>query len=400
MLRRFKPYAPSPHPELAKGKRVRIMVLGVRGIPNVQGGVETHAEQLYGRLARLGCDVEILVRSPFVKRDYRIHEGIRLRPIWSPRTSGFEAVIHSILGVIYAGFARPDVLHVHAVGPAIVTPIARVMGLRVIVTHHGPDYERDKWGWFARWVLRTGESLGMRYSHARIAISRVILDSIRTKYHRECDLIPNGSVAVQARAESNEIERFGLERGRYFLQVSRIVPEKRQLELIQAYTLARPQGWKLALVGAGGNEYSKRVERAAALAGSDVVLTGFQRGVALQQLYSHAGAFVLPSSHEGLPIAILEALSYGLPVLASNIPANLEIGLEDNAYFPVGDIPALAERLKYLAQAPSDPATNDARREWVARTFDWEQVSQQTYAVYQRVLGRSSQIGEQRAPQV
>src|SRR5579863_9499973 len=328
------------------------MVLGIRGIPNVQGGVETHAEQLYGRLARLGCDVEVVVRSPFVKSRHRMYEGMRLRRIWSPRTSGLETVVHSILGVLYAGIARPDVLHIHAVGPALVTPIARMLGLRVIVTHHGPDYDRDKWGRFARWVLRAGERVGMRYSHARIAISKVIHESIKTKYGRDSDLIPNGAVAVHLPAETNEIERFGLQRGRYFLQVSRIVDEKRQFDLIQAYALARPPGWKLVLVGAGGSDYSRKVERAAAVAGPDVVLTGFQQGAALQQLYGHAGAFVLPSSHEGLPIAILEALSHGLPVLASSIPANLEIGLDAASYFPVGDIPSLAEKLKSLAQVP------------------------------------------------
>ena len=107
---------------------VRIMVLGIRGIPSVQGGVETHAEQLYERLAHLGCDVEVLVRTPFVPSDRRSFGSIRIRRIWSPRTSGFEAVIHSLLGVLYAAVVRPDILHIHAIGPAIVTPLARLLG--------------------------------------------------------------------------------------------------------------------------------------------------------------------------------------------------------------------------------------------------------------------------------
>src|SRR5262249_52916705 len=156
--------------------------------------------------------------------------------------------------------------------------------------------------------------------------------------------IPNGAVPVQLQAQSAEIERFGLQRGRYFLQVSRIVPEKRQLDLIHAYNQARPPGWKLVLVGgAGKDEYSLKVHEAAQAAG--VIMAGFQRGVALAQLYTHAGAFILPSSHEGLPIALLEALSYGLPVLASDIPANLEVALPPASYFPLGDVTALAQRL-------------------------------------------------------
>lgn len=370
------------------------MVLGVRGIPNVQGGVETHAEQLYQRLAQHGCEVEVLVRTPFVPKQQRNFGAIRLRRIWSPRSPGLEALVHSVLGVMYAGIARPDLLHIHAIGPALVTPIARLLGLRVVVTHHGPDYDRDKWGPFARWTLRTGERLGMRYAHARIAISRVIAELIRARFGCESDLIPNGAVPAVLQSQTDEIERYGLERGRYFLQVSRIVPEKRQLDLIEAFAAARPMGWKLALVGnVGTDEYARRVRTAAAAAG--VVLTGFRNGVALQQLYSHAGVFVLPSSHEGLPIAILEALSYGLPVLASNIPANLEIGLPESSYFPVADTGALASHLAAFATQPELPSAREARRRWVAATYDWGRIAQQTYAVYRRVLGLPSPLAEQ-----
>ncbi|HKT75070.1 MAG TPA: glycosyltransferase family 4 protein [Steroidobacteraceae bacterium] len=371
---------------------VRVMVLGVRGIPAVQGGIETHAEQLYERLANLGCEVEVLVRTPFVPSTRRNFGSVRIRRIWSPTARGYETLVHSLLGVLYAGLTRPDVLHIHAIGPAIVTPIARLLGLRVVVTNHGPDYDRDKWGPFPKWVLRTGESLGMRFAHARISISRVIEQLIQTKYGRESDLIPNGAVPVNLQRDTREIERFGLTPGRYFVQVSRIVPEKRQLDLIQAFSLARPPGWKLVLVGRGGSDaYSQKVEAAAKAAG--VVLAGFQRGAALAQLYTHAGAFVLPSSHEGLPIAILEALSYGLPVLASDIPANREIGLNPSTYFPVGDVRTLAERLTAIANAPQDDAVRDARRRWVIEHYNWGRIAQQTHEVYSRVMREHRPLG-------
>ena len=235
------------------------MVLGVRGIPNVAGGVETHAEQLYRRLAALGCHVEVIVRTPFVSKAAKSFGPIRLRRIWAPRRPGLEALVHSILGVLYAGLTRPEILHIHAIGPAIVTPIARLLGLRVVVTHHGPDYDRDKWGGFARWVLRTGERMGMRYSHARIVISKVIQTLVESKYARDSTLIPNGVLVAEPRVETNHVERYGLEPGRYFLQVSRIVPEKRQLDLIRAFALAKPPGWKLALVGGlGGSNVFER----------------------------------------------------------------------------------------------------------------------------------------------
>lgn len=365
------------------------MVLGIRGIPNVQGGVETHAEQLYGRLARAGCDVEVIVRTPFVPRHQRAVGPIRLRRIWSPRRSGLESLIHTFLGVLYAGVVRPDILHIHAIGPSLVTPLARLMRLKVVVTHHGPDYDRDKWGPLGRFVLRLGERLGMTFANECIAISAVIQDMIRQKYRRDSRLILNGVVAVPTSAGTEHIRRFGLERGRYFLEVARIVAEKRQDDLIEAFGQAAVPGWRLVIVGAGDDgDYGQAVRQAAA--GYGVVMTGYQKGEALRQLYSHAGAFVLPSSHEGLPIALLEALSFGLPVIASSIPANLEVGLPAASYFPVGNVPALARRLAEIACERDDESAREKRRVWVRETYDWDRIAQQTVAVYRDVLdGRS-----------
>jgi glycosyltransferase involved in cell wall biosynthesis len=364
---------------------VKISVLGVRGIPNVQGGIESHAEQLYKRLAGLGCDVEVIVRTPYVPRGSHTLASIRLRRLWSPRRSGLEALIHSVIGVLYAAVARPDILHIHGVGPAIVTPIARLFGLRVVVTHHGPDYDREKWGRLARWTLRTGERLGMRHSHARIAISHVISELVRSKHHCDTDLIPNGAAVGHICPGEDHVRRYGLEPGRYFLQVSRFVPEKRQLDLIRAYAAAPMAGWKLALVGAlDADDYSRTVEAAATRPG--VVLTGYLNGIALEQLYANAGIFVLPSSHEGLPIALLEALGYGLPVLASDIPANLEIGLDTSSYFPLGDTMALAQAMARVARTPRQSSSRSTLQCRALRTYDWDQIARDTLKIYQRVF--------------
>lgn len=364
---------------------MRVMVLGLRGIPGVQGGIETHAEHLYPRLARLGCSVEVIVRTPYVPAGQRNFGTIRLRRIWSPRQAGLEAFIHSLLGVICAGFSRPDILHIHGIGPAAVTPLARLFGLRVVVTHHGPDYDRDRWGRLARALLRFGERVGMRYANARIAISQVIVILVRAKHGQDAVLIPNGVMAAEVQTASDQVKALGLEPGKYFLQVSRIVPEKRQLELIDAYRRAKPAGWKLALVGGLDSDgYTKRVVEAAKAEG--VILTDFLTGVPLRQVYSHAGAFVLPSSHEGLPIAMLEALSYGLPVIASDIPANLEVGLDPPNYFPVGDVEALADAMSRFADAIDDVETRLARRRWVESKYDWDRIAEQTMTVYESLL--------------
>jgi glycosyltransferase involved in cell wall biosynthesis len=361
------------------------MVLGIRGMPNIPGGIETHAEQLYQRLSALGCTVEALVRSPFVASDVRSFGSIRIRRLWSPRVPRVEAFLHSFVGVLYAGIARPDILHIHGVGPAIFTPIARLLGLRVVVTHHSRDYEREKFSRFARWVLRLGERAGMRYAHARITVSKTIADLVLSQYGRDSYLIPNGVAAAERSIDAEHVYRFGLQPGRYFLQVSRMDPGKRQLDLIRAYASAAVRGWKLALVGALDNgRYSQHVRTAAKQA--DVVLTGYLRGESLRQLYSHAGAFVLPSAHEGLPIVLLEALSYGLPVVASDIPGNLEIDLESPSYFPLGDISALAAHLRQLALTVPD-SEHAARRLSIARKYDWDRIAAQTLLVYRTVSG-------------
>jgi len=368
---------------------VRVMVLGIRGLPGVQGGVETHAEQLYPRLAALGCEVEAVVRAPFVPPDVHEVGGIRITRLWSPTRPGAEALLHSLVGVLYAGWRRPDILHIHAIGPSIVAPLARLLGLKVVVTHHGPDYDRDKWGGFARAVLRTGERFGMRWSQARIAISEVIRGLVRRKYGRDCALIPNGVECRPLETDTDALQRLGLEPGRYVLQVSRLVPEKRQLDLIRAFAAAGLGDVRLALAGGlADDDYSRQVRELAAQV-PGVVLTGFQSGRALAQLYSHASVFVLPSSHEGLPIALLEALSYGLPVIASDIPANLEIGLGPDAYFAMGDVPALTRALQARLRAVDPPEARATRRQWVAERYDWNDVASRTLALYREALARS-----------
>lgn len=363
-------------------------MLGLRGFPNVQGGVETHAEHLCPRLVETGCDVTVLVRSPYQPAEIGpAWKGVKFVPLWAPRSKGLEAILHSFLGVLFAAIRRPDILHIQAIGPAIVTVLARLFGLRVVVTHHGPDYDRQKWGGFARLVLKTGERFGMQWSNGRIVISEVIRGLVRRKYGQESTLIPNGVVLPAIPDTAESLKAFGLEQGKYVLLVSRLVPEKRHLDLIAAFRRAALPGWKLAIVGASDHPdaYVKEVLDKAAAA-KDIVCTGLQTGLALRELYAHAGIFVLPSSHEGLPIAMLEALSYGLPVVASDIPANLEVGLPAEHYFPLGDVGALAARLGEFAVQPLTAEARAVRRTWVSERFDWNDIARRTLAVYQAVV--------------
>lgn len=363
--------------------------LGLRGFPDVQGGVETHAQHLCPLLVEEGCEVHVITRTPYQSVEIgETWKGVRFHSVWAPKSKGLEAILHTFIGVFYAGILlRPDVLHIQAIGPALMTPLARVFGLRVVVTHHGPDYDRQKWGRFARQILQWGERLGMRWSNGRIVISDVIRRIVRDKHKCESTLIPNGVVLPELPSTVGNLAPFGLTPGKYIVLVSRLVPEKRHLDLIEAFRRAHLAGWKLALVGASDHPdaYTRQVlETAKKTPG--VVCTGFQSGQGLLELYAHAGIFVLPSSHEGLPIAMLEALSYGLPVVASDIPANLEVGLPAEHYYPLGDVDALAVRLSEFAARPLNLETRDSRRVWVCERFAWRDIARRTKMVYQEVI--------------
>ena len=366
---------------------MHVMVLGLRGFPDVQGGVERHSEHLYPLLAESGCRIEVIARAPYLPRTQRSWSGVTFRRLWTPKIKGVEAFAHSLLGVLYAGIRRPDILHIHAVGPAIVTPLGRALGLKIVVTHHGPDYDREKWGGFARRLLQRGEQWGMTYANQRIVISEVIRKLVLDKYRLDSTVIPNGVTLPVIPETTGAPDRFSLMPGRYILLVSRFVPEKRHLDLIEAFRQSGLADWKLALVGEVDrrDSYTMKVV-AAAERTPGVVITDFQSGLALRELYAHAGIFVLPSSHEGLPIALLEALSYGLPVLASDIPANLEVGLPPGQYFPLGDIPALAAGLQRLAAATTDQAKRLERQSWVKERYDWHQVALQTLEIYKNTV--------------
>jgi glycosyltransferase involved in cell wall biosynthesis len=368
---------------------VKVLVLGIRGIAGVQGGVETHARHLYARLAGLGCDVEAIVRSSFAPRGEPAPPGMRIRRLWSPRRAGVEALVHSLLGVLYAGIVRPDILHIHSIGPAIVTPLARLMGLKVVVTFHSQNYDHEKWGPLARWLLRAGERVGARYANAGIAVSQTLRDVIETRYQRNVRLIHNGVPVPDVRRDDEHLKRLGLQSGRYILHVGRISPEKRQLDLLAAFSAAALAGWRLVLVGdLGDDQYSLAVKHSAAE--TNAVLTGFLSGVPLAQLYSHAGGFAFPSSHEGLPIALLEAISYGLPVAASDIAANREVGLCRECYFKVGDQAQLQAALQNLVARPPDSAVRAASRERIIGEYDWERAAKATLAVYRSVTAVGS----------
>lgn len=365
---------------------MKIVVTGTRGIPDISGGVETHCENLYPRIAAMGHDVTVLRRKCYVTEDNRIKEykGVKLIDLYTPRKKSLEAIVHTFLAVVEARRLHADVLHVHAIGPSIMVPFARLLGMKVVMTNHGPDYDRGKWGRMAKMVLKTGEKWGTRCSNRVIVISTVIADILRNKYGREdTDLIFNGVNAPARSASTDYIKSLGLEPGKYILAIGRFVQEKGFHDLIEAYKRLGLKDIKLAIAGDSDHpdSYSEQLKRDGRDAG--VVFTGFIKGEKLNQLATNAALFVLPSYHEGLPIALLEAMSYKLDVLVSDIPANRLKELEGEDFFPVGDVEALADGIKRKLATAATPRTYDLS------AYNWDNIAADTVKVYEQVVGKS-----------
>lgn len=360
---------------------MKIVVTGTRGIPEIQGGVETHCQELYPLLAEMGMDVTVVRRQSYAPDSLTEYKGVKIKDMYSPRKKMTEAAVSTILGVLYAKRAGADVVHIHAVGPSIVLPVAKMLGLKVVMTHHGPDYERAKWGRIARKVIKTGEKFAARYADRMIVISRAIADHIAAEYGRtDTVLIPNGVPTPVRSVNTDFLRELGVEPGRYVLALGRFVPEKNFHQLIEAFDI---EGYKLVIAGDADHPgpYSEQLKAQAREAG--VILPGFIRGEKLNQLLSNAALFVIPSSHEGLPISLLEAMSYGRDVLASDIPANCLPELTAADFFPMGNVAALRDAMRRKLASPA------AERTYDLSAYDWHTIAARTAAVYSDLLKNS-----------
>lgn len=367
---------------------MRIVVTGLRGFPGIQGGVETHCEELCPRMAALGGDITVTRRKPFIKErpPYTTYQGVKFKDLNAPQKSGFEAAIHTFRSVWYAYRTKADLIHIQAIGPSIAIPLAKLLGLKVVATHHGPDYDRKKWGPLAKFILRAGESFAARWADEVIVISTVIQDILKKKYNRtNVHLIYNGVTRPPRTDSTDQICAWGLTPKRYILAVGRFVEEKNFDKLVSAFSQAHlPADYRLVIAGDADHEspYSKSLKAAAKAHG--VVLTGMIKGSPLQELYAHAGLFVLPSSHEGLPITLLEAMSHQIPVLVSDIPANNAVGLPPDCYFHYDEAGCVAA----LTQALGEKVNHGVAHTYDLTRYDWDHIAQQTYAVYLQTVQR------------
>lgn len=362
------------------------MVLGLRGIPYVQGGIETHCEKLYPLIVHRGYQVILIARISSVGDAPYVFQGVQVIPTWAPKMAGFEALYHTFFGVLRARMMGANVLHLHAIGPAIFAPLARILGLKVVVTHHGPDYDRQKWGTAGKLVLRYGEAMGVRYAHKLIVISKTIRTLVEKKYRRKDSVIIFNGVVPPPEDPQDEItstlRKYGLEDRKYVLAVGRLVPEKGFHDLLEA--LGGRDDLTVVIAGASNPStgYSETLVKRASEYGA--VMTGFIKGAPLRHLFWGASLFVLPSSHEGLPIALLEAMSFGKNILVSDIPANLDVRLPKDCYFKVGNVDDLRRcALKKL----ESPSQNGFART-IKRQYNWSIIAKKTSNIYRQLTER------------
>lgn len=357
---------------------MKIIVTGTRGIPNIMGGVETHCEELFPRMSNYSHDITVIRRSNYAKDTLTKWKGIKIIDINSPKKKAFEAIIHTYKAIRKAKKLNADIVHIHAIGPALMTPFAKILGLKVVFTHHGPDYDRDKWGFAAKTMLKLGEKMGCMFADKVIVISDVIRTLIAKKHGRtkNVHLIYNGVPEPNICEYPEYFQELGIEKKKYILGMCRFVPEKNLHHLIEAFSKIDSKDCKLVLAGDTDfeDDYSRKLKSMAKDNG--VILTGFIKGKKLHSLLSNTRCFVLPSSHEGLPIALLEAMSYNLPVIVSDIPANLEVSLNHECYFQCGNIEELSNKLQ------SNVNTSYHSEKYNMEKYNWDKIAQQVDELY------------------
>ncbi len=370
---------------------LRIAMVGQKGLPATFGGVEHHVEQLGARLAARGHEVTVYCRSSYGEVPGGSYRGMRLVAAPTIGTKHLDAIVHSGTSTVAALRSGADVVHFHAIGPALVAPLPRYLSSAgVVLTVHGLDQDRAKWGLAARTVLGTAHRMSARVPDEVVVVSQALQDHYRDRFGRAVSYVPNGTPVPAAPVPDagERLAGLGLVPGRYALFVGRLVPEKRPDLLLAAFREV-PGDVRLAVVGDSSftDGYSEDLRRAAAL-DPRVVLTGYRYGDDLAALYQNAGVFVQPSALEGLPLTLLEAVAYDRDVVATDIPPHLEVlgtGSGRHRVVPVDDVSALGRALtSALAVSAASHPDASRLREDVLQRYSWDAAVERLEHVYRR----------------
>jgi glycosyltransferase involved in cell wall biosynthesis len=373
------------------GRRYRVAFIGGRGVGHLYSGVETFYEEAGSRLAARGHEVTVYCRPHFrpVGDEYR---GMRVKCLPAPKSKHFETLVHSFLATAHSLWQSYDIVHIHAIGSAVFAPLPRIMRLRTVVTVHARDWERPKWNAVARACLHMAEWASMKLPDRTIAVSNSVADQLCSRYGARPDVIPNG-VCPLPTGESGILERVGLKPRQYILYVGRLSEEKGCHNLIEAFQQVHMGGLRLVIAGGAtyASEYLKRLQGSA---GPDVLFLGWVDQPALADLYANCALFVLPSRVEGLSVSLLEAMSYGAPILASDIGPNAEALGDTGWLFRDGDQADLTLKLSnLLASAASLPSGGLRSKERALEHFSWPAVVARLESVYDSLFERSRGTG-------
>ena len=369
-------------------------MIGHKFIPSRDGGVEVVVSNLAPHLAEIGYDVTCYNRTNKQSRKLRKEGGLSreyrgVHLIWTPTVDrrGLAAMTSSVFATIMASFSRYDLIHFHTEGPCVLCWLPRLLGKKVVVTVHGLDHMRQKWGRFASAYIMKGEKAAVRHAHSIIVLSNGLQTYFREKYGRETVLIPNGIDPAEIRPACEITKQFGLASREYILFLGRLVPEKGIHYLIKAYQMLRTDK-KLVIVG-GTSDTDDYVRQLYAMAGdsSSIIFTGFQQGLVAEELYSNAYLYVLPSDLEGMPLTLLEAMNYGCCCVTSDIGECADVMNGCGFTFPRGNVEALRETLQDLCDHPDKAESHRIEtRKVVSSKYTWQEITAKTAELYNGLL--------------
>ena len=363
---------------------MKIAMIGTKGIPATWGGIEHHVEELAVRMVEAGHEVTVYCRPYYTTTDKEYYKGVHLKKIPTIPSKNLDAIVHTFLATIHAMTEDYDIVHYHAIGPATMAMLARMAGKNTVVTVHGLDWQREKWAKPARMYLKFGEYASIWFPYRTITVSKFLKSHLEQKYERPVTYIPS-AVTDPVFLPPDKIKAYGIGRRDYILFVARLVPEKGCHFLIDAYERLNPD---MKLVIAGGSSHSEEyVATLESHASDKIIFIGYVYGEALQELYTNAYCYVHPSTMEGLPVTLLEALAYGNCIVASDIPANTEAVQEDGIIFESQNVAALSEALARVIAQPAlaEELGKRARARGVAE-YNYDRVTKKTLELYEETL--------------
>ena len=366
---------------------MRVAMIGQKGIPATYGGIERHVDEIARRLVPKGIDVDVFCRFYYTPEGASYH-GVRLLRRPSIHTKHLDAITHVTWATLESMLRDYDIVHFHALGPALFAGLPRLTGSKTVVTVHGLDWQREKWGRFARWFLQRCERPAAKFPDRTIVVSKTLREHFKMQHGTDAVFIPNGTNLPQPRP-AKKILQLGLTPNKYVLFVGRLVPEKGVHYLCEAFSRIDTD-MTLALVG--GLSFSQSyVDVLKRYEGPRIRLLDYVFGEALDELWSNAYCVVQPSTMEGLSIALLEALSYGRCVLVSDIPENMEVAEECAVSFRTKDVDDLQAKLERLIAHPDEVASyGDRARQHILQHYSWENVAEATAQLYREVAGKKT----------